>query len=759
VALDTVQRDPRRALALAEAAARAAGDADEHAQAERAAGLALRELDDHPGALVRLRRAVALADRGGTARVAAFVRLSLAYVLAQTGRTGAALRAVDAALPSLRGEDLGRARMQRGVVLFYAGRHDEALREYTAAVDVARRHGDLVGEGRALNNRGLLQAYRGAPPSADADFDRATEVFGRLGMQVAVADTCWNRGLVLAQRGDVPRALEVFADVEREYRRLDVPRPALVLDRLELLLTVPLVREAHEGATAAVADLRRRGQASDLAEALLVQARTALLGGDLALAAGAAAQARRLFRRQSRETWCAFARHVELHAACLAGERSARLLAASAATADALTAVGWSAPALAARLDAARTAVALGRTDEATAHLDLARRARRGGTATRRAQGWYAEALHRRLRADPAGARRALARGLTELEHYRAALSATELRTSSGAHGELLAAEGLADALERRAPAQALAWAERWRAGALAMVPARPPDDPELAAALTALRAVSADVEQDAREGRVPHLLGRQAQLELEVRDLTRRASATGPASPPRRPPSIRALAAALGEAVLVELVTHDGRLSAVVVRDGRASLHALAPVAAVAGELEHLRLAVRRTASLPATGRLRAAARTAAERIAVRLDALLLAPLASRLRDRPLVVVPTGVLHAVPWSLLPSCAGRPVSIAPSATLWLRAATGAGLRRRSAGLPSWSPGRACPPRRGRCGPSPTGCRTRWCSTARGPRCRRWPRRSTAPGSRTSPRTAASARTTRCSRPSSSPTAR
>lgn len=37
-------------------------------------------------------------------------------------------------------------------------------------------------------------------------------------------------------------------------------------------------------------------------------------------------------------------------------------------------------------------------------------------------------------------------------------------------------------------------------------------------------------------------------------------------------------------------------------------------------------------------------------------------------------MLVPTGPLHALPWAALPSCLGRPVSVAPSATLWHRAA-------------------------------------------------------------------------------------
>ena len=34
---------------------------------------------------------------------------------------------------------------------------------------------------------------------------------------------------------------------------------------------------------------------------------------------------------------------------------------------------------------------------------------------------------------------------------------------------------------------------------------------------------------------------------------------------------------------------------------------------------------------------------------------------------------MPSGALHALPWATLPACAGRPLSVAPSAALWLRA--------------------------------------------------------------------------------------
>ena len=46
-------------------------------------------------------------------------------------------------------------------------------------------------------------------------------------------------------------------------------------------------------------------------------------------------------------------------------------------------------------------------------------------------------------------------------------------------------------------------------------------------------------------------------------------------------------------------------------------------------------------------------------------LDHALLRPLSSLLADRQLVVVPYGQLQALPWPMLPSCAGRPLTVAP----------------------------------------------------------------------------------------------
>jgi hypothetical protein len=57
------------------------------------------------------------------------------------------------------------------------------------------------------------------------------------------------------------------------------------------------------------------------------------------------------------------------------------------------------------------------------------------------------------------------------------------------------------------------------------------------------------------------------------------------------------------------------------------------------------------------------------------RLENAVLGDAARHLGDGPVVIVPPGKLHAVPWALLPSLRDRVLSVAPSARAWLRART------------------------------------------------------------------------------------
>ena len=128
-------------------------------------------------------------------------------------------------------------------------------------------------------------------------------------------------------------------------------------------------------------------------------------------------------------------------------------------------------------------------------------------------------------------------------------------------------------------------------------------------------------------------------------------------------------LTAALGDATLVEFVTFDERLFAVTVVAGRARLHEIGPMQVVDEEQQYLLFALRRLLASPGTAAESVNAVTL-QAVARRLDDIVLAPL--HLPDGPVVLVPTGSLHGMSWSSLPSLADRPLTIAPSAELWHR---------------------------------------------------------------------------------------
>ena len=136
--------------------------------------------------------------------------------------------------------------------------------------------------------------------------------------------------------------------------------------------------------------------------------------------------------------------------------------------------------------------------------------------------------------------------------------------------------------------------------------------------------------------------------------------------------PSHGQLAAALGDAVLLELIELDGTLTALTLSGGRPG----PPSARTDGGDQGAAGLVALRAHAP--GRVAAYARTA------RRDRGRRAGLGTRARpvvartaqpkqsgNGPVVLVPTGALHAVPWAMLPSMRGRPLVVAPSAATWL----------------------------------------------------------------------------------------
>ncbi|HEY3754456.1 MAG TPA: CHAT domain-containing tetratricopeptide repeat protein [Pseudonocardiaceae bacterium] len=671
-AVDLAYTEPDRALLLGAAVLRAPGEPESAAIAERAMGLAYGALGRLADGQRHLRAAIEVAEKASLAIRAAEARGSLAYLLTLTGDSDAALAETEKAATALHGVPAARLAMQRGLILTEVGRFAEAATVFDDALSILQRAGgDELLEGDIRTNRSILLVHlldwRGAEEdlrTAEAHYT-ANGHFGRTAM-------VWhNRGMAAAVRGDVPGALTAYDEAATRYRKAGRDPGLLPVERAEVLLSVHLVAEARQAAEAAVEQFAGQHNAVDLVAARLVLAQCALQDDDPATAAVEADKARRSAIRQHRPSWATLGAHVALRARWDAGDRTEATLRSARRTADALAAAGWVVRAADARLIMARIAIELGRPVTARRILADASRARRTGPVELRARAWHATALLREAAGDQRGADAALRAGMRVFDRFRAGLGATELRAQVSSHAGEIARQGLAAALASGRVGAVLTWAERWRAGALQFRPARPPDDTQLAEHLAELRQLALALGDDEAAGRdTRDLVRRQAALQGAVRARARHAADDH--APEAGFPGVPALNRALGPAALVEYVSLAGQLYAVVLAR-TTTLHELGPVDVVEERLAALRFGLRRLAYEDGTARSTQAVAGLVAAQAQALDSLLLAPL--DVGNQPLVIVPTGVLHAMPWAALPGCTGRPVSVAPSATLWHRAAS------------------------------------------------------------------------------------
>lgn len=677
-ALDLVGADPQEAQRTAsEAIARSRTDKDPAARSTglRALGLARKRLGDLDEALAVLRRAVHTAERAGLPAVAAEARMSLAFALLDKGSMAAALRQADRAATTLRGTAAARLLAQRALILQRAGRLDEANEAFRKALPVLNRAGDLLWEARLRNNRGLLHAYAGRLRAAEVDLRRAATLYEQLEQPLAAAEATWNLGFAAARGGDLPAALARYDATEAAYRKTGLPAPELLHDRAELLLSAALPGEAVQAAGTAAAIMTELGTATNLAEVQLLQAKAALALGDHELAGRQAGQAAATFRRQGRTGWDLVARYVVLRAQAESGAAGLAEVGAGQRLAEALAASGWTDLALDVRLITARAAVTAGRPRVARAQLQAASAARSRGPVDVRVRAWHAEALLRATNGSRQGVWAALDAGLRALDQHRAGLGATELRVHAAAHGQELTEYGLSLAVGDADPGRVLQWTERYRAWTSRLPPVRPPQDGELAELLTQLRRVSGELEArllDQRPG-VAGLRREQTRLEEAIRARAHQVPGDRHSGPPP-PLGLEALAQRLGTRALLAFATVGDDVYVVALVDGRATLHHLGGVAQAAADLDVVHFVLRRLAGGTATVASRTAALAAARAGAARLDARLLGPVSARIAGRALVVVPTRTLHGLPWSLLASTAGCPITVAPSATTWAGAA-------------------------------------------------------------------------------------
>lgn len=611
-----------------------------------------------------LQRAGRAAERTGDLATHARVEASLAYVATDSSDPNRALELCERALafPDLPRDVRGVLQAQRAAVLRRLGDPLGALDAFGAAIDALENLPQDLG--KALQNRGLVHLDRHELAAAEADFAASAAVFQQAGEQVLWAKSVHNQGYVRYLAGDLVGALALMESVSDELHREGLLARAICgQDRAEVLLAAGLVDEGAMLLRDVALSYGQQRMRQRQAEAELVLARQ-LRSHDPAGALAAATTARTRFRRLGLDAWRVRA-ELEVLAARVAAEgRSPRLVRTAAETAEALAGQGMRWESVSARLLECRLLVRSGHARAAASTLASARVS--GAPLDVRLLAADVRAELAAARGRRAAAFEHLRQGLADLHAWQSSFGSLDLQTNVAGHGVRLGIRGLALAVASRRAATLFEWSERARMLASRVQPVRAPQNPEVVAGLAELRGDPSPA--------------REAELRARIRELAWQRDGSREVLDPV---ALADLQAALrSDQALVAYVLTASEAVALVVTSDRTTWHDLGPRSALDQLLSGLLPDLDMAASELPPG-LDTVVRGA---LVTRLDQLagiLVRPL--DLGDRSVVLTPSGALAGVPWTLLPGLAGRPVTVAQSATSWLaRSATP--LRTGSAGF-------------------------------------------------------------------------
>lgn len=502
---------------------------------------------------------------------------------------------------------------------------DPAREELERALAIAVAEGVPEQEFKARHNLGCLAFYAGRLPEAITlmrEADAMEAPVGRVRAQHDLALVLLEAGLLDQARETLARAL---GEALAEGHRLEEADLRVDLATCALLRDAPAAAREHLGA--AVTAYRARG-ATDR------QRYAALLRSSVDLAEGVVP--RGLNRVVA--PWHEVARPV------LPDERLAARVEVEAAL-------------LRGDVDAAGTAV--GR---------LEGRVRQGLAADMHEQLLVARVAV--AQGDRARARRTVRTALQRLTDRVAPTQSLEIRSALALHGQRLADFDVTDALADGTVGRVFDSVERWRAVSHRLAPVTVPTDSRAASLLAELRQARREAADSADGSDAARLRSRAADLEWQVSQLDwataeDRGAAGGGA--PTAYGTARRLLHDRGEQAVV-MFAHDGEQHALVVGARSSSVHHLGPAARAAELADRLSRDLRAHAFAGPHPALQAAVGRAVEESLGALGDLLLGPLP--LEDGPVVVVPGLTLRSVPWGMLPSLAGRAVTVAPSVTRW-----------------------------------------------------------------------------------------
>jgi tetratricopeptide (TPR) repeat protein len=625
--------------------------------------------------------------------LAARLLIILAGWEAKQGRTEYGLRLLDRAEALAAADERGILLIQRGLLCLRRGRASEALGMFDDAIAALTANpAETENLASALLNRSLIHLSRGDVRRARADLDWCRRVAADGRHDLIVPKALHNLGYCDLLAGDIPGALRLFTAAASAYQHGAAGNlPVLAVDKARALMAAGLAGEAAAELDEAMASFRRQRLDHDLAEAELTRSEAALAAGEPDVARRWAAAAERHFRRLGNEALAELAVLTGLRVRWSSPRRRqpARIAAQAAGVATRLRGCGLDHDADLAELLAARALVAAGRLAEA-------RRRLAAGTRRRTAEPLAIGLLRRLARAElaererrPGAALAELRAGLAMVQARRGRLGSLDLQAGVGALGTELAAAGLRLALDRGSAAQVFAWLERSRAQAFLVRPVRPPADPQAAAALAELRQLGYLIRTAELAGRRdPSVIARRAELQREIREHGWLADgpddgpAGGPAGGTAGGPAAGRAQASLGEVgaalaaggqVLAGLAAWRGRALAAVVGRGPARLVRLGDFEAAAEAARRLNADLDTLAGRRPPARLEAVIRESIRHQTRTITAEIVEPLLPWLGDGGIVMVPTGTLAGIPWSILPGLRGRAVSVCPSAAAWLAA--------------------------------------------------------------------------------------
>ena len=660
--------DPERAESAARAviAECGAGDAEALVVGLRTCGWLARIRFEHERALETLAEAYRIAVRHGLRHRAADVLITRAGVHLETGRSGHARRDLVRARTLLDGAPSAALENQFGVLSAKVGNPAVAARHFQAAVDAATGESDPVVLFMALNNLGLNLTSLGRADEAVATLVAAEAVADQVG-DFARGATIQSLAVALVAAGRLPDALREFGRAGRVLHDSGWPAGEAYLERIEVLAGLRLMREADRAASEAVRNLPGPGGAMLRADVSLAHARVLLASGRLEESAEAATTAHDLYRDQRRATLAAAALVVTVRADLARGLVQDGSAARVARAAPRLERAGWVEHAADAFLCVAEIAGLRGRRARERDALAAVVRLTRDGPTLLRLRGAVAEA---RAAESSEAVVTATRRGLAELARFRATLPTPELRALASGHGRELAAIGLRAAVAGKRPGVVLEWMELGRM-ASSLVHAPLPQDDVVDDALARLREIHAARRAPDADVDSPGAL-RIAEGRLERRIQRRLRSLRVDGVTIDESPSAGTVLQALEpSACLVSMADCDGRLHAVVARDGTLSAHDLGASDRYRTATDQLLFGLRRIM------RARSAASAAAARAGVEaslreFDGRLSDVLGHRLAGSSHVIVaPPPALLPAPWHALSGIGADVVSVVPSVALFL----------------------------------------------------------------------------------------